>query len=565
MKRREFLENLAVSSPSDHSFHSLTATSPRNSTPRAVSGIEPYAGVWNFQTASHLLRRTMYGARRSEVLLAASGSLSSVVSTLLADQPEPSPPLGPDGISWVHAVYDQAYGQNEGIYRNYLKAWWMGLMVNQGLSLREKMVLFWHNHFANEATDIQDARSMYRQNALFRRMAFGNFKQLVKEVTLDPAMLVYLNGYLNRGDGRNIPDENYARELLELFTVGKGPQIGEGNYTHYTEADVKAAARVLTGYRVTGSPRDRTLLNQPLGSTFDPARHDPSNKQFSSAFQNRVITGRTGADGAKELDDLLDMIFAQPETARHLCRKLYRWFVYYEIDQAVEQSVIIPLSQVLISNNYEVKPVLETLLKSAHFFDPINMGCYIKTPVDLVAGTIRQLFSELPDLSSWRNYPLADTLRNTAATLQMNLLDPPDVAGWKAFYQTPDFYKSWINTATLPVRGSYTDSLVNGIRPRNSSTTYRVDVLAYVQRFTAPGDPFKLVDDIIADLLPFDLTSNQKEYLLYHVMGLTHTAEYEWTQRWNEYVANPSNSQALTITLQALLKFVLRMAEYQLA
>ncbi len=566
MKRSEFLEAVAggrVQQPVQPFTDSPRMMRPRI---RATTGIEPYTGGWAPENVAHLLRRTMFGPRRAEVLLLTSGSLSLAVDTLLADQPDPEEPKGPGGVSWVNATYDTTYGQSEGTYRNYLKAWWLGLMVWQGISVREKMVLFWHNHFANEATDIQDARAAYRQNALFRRMALGNIKQLVKEVSLDPAMLVYLNGYLNRGGGNNVPDENYARELLELFTIGKGAQIAEGNYTNYTETDVKAAARVVTGYRVTGSPRDRTYLTQPLGSLFDPARHDATNKQFSPAFQSTVVAGKTGADGATELDSLLTMIFTQPETARHLCRKLYRWFVYYDIDEQVEQNVIEPLAQIMINNGYEVKPVLDVLFKSAHFFDGNNVGCFIKTPMDLVAGTVRQLSpSSLQDLSLWQNYALANSFRATGANLQMNLFDPPDVAGWKAFYQNPDFYQSWINTATLPSRGGFTDSLVNGVRA--GTTTFRIDVLAFVKTLPNPADPFKLLDDLTAEVSPIILTTNQKDYLMYNVLGLTHTAEYEWTARWNDYLQNPTtqNTNNVLSPLNTLIKFMLRMAEFQLA
>lgn len=565
MKRREFLEawtaeRMAGASRAREGF----LRGP--SSVRMTTGIEPYNGGWGADQAAHLLRRTMFGPRREEVLLVTSSSLSAAVQTLLADQAEPQEPKGPLGVPWVHAAYDADYGQSEGSYRNYLKAWWLGLMVKQGISVREKMVLFWHNHFPTEATDIQDARSAYRQNALFRRMALGNIRQLVREVTIDPAMLVYLNGYLNRGGGNNIPDENYARELFELFTIGKGPQIADGNYTHFTESDVKAAARVLTGYRVTGSPRDRIYTNQSLGWFFDPARHDSSNKQFSSAFQNRVILGRTGDAGSEELDDLLDMIFAQRETARHLCRKLYRWFVYYDIDDQVEQNVIESLAQVMIDNSYNVKPVLDVLLKSAHFFDQLNVGCYIKTPMDLVVGTVRRFFpSPLPDLSSWEQYPLANSLRATGANLQMNLFDPPDVAGWKAFYQSPDFYQSWINTATLPSRGGFTDSLVNGIRTANG--TFKMDLLAFVKTLPSPADPFRMVDDLASEISPIPLTENQKEYLLYNVLGLTHTAEYEWTQRWNTYLQDPTpqNTNNVLSPLTTLMKFIFRIAEFQLS
>lgn len=535
---------------------------------RTTTGLSQYTGAWTVDTAAHLLRRTMFGPRRAEVLAIASVSLDAAVETLLSETPDPPPPQGPDGTTWVNLPYDQTFSNNEPMYRGYLKAWWLGLMVGQGISIREKMVLFWHNHFPSESVDVQDARAMYRQNALFRRFALGNFKQLVREVSVDPAMLIYLNGYLNT---RTAPDENYARELLELFTIGKGPQRADGDYTNYTEQDVKAAAKVLTGYRLNGSPRDRrngAYLNESLGYRFEPTLHDTSDKQFSAAFQNTRIQGRTGSAGEQELDDLLNMIFAQPETARFICRKLYRWFVYYDIDANVEQNVIEPMATILRNNNYEIKPVLRALLKSEHFYDMNNVGCYIRTPMDVVAGMVRQLNPQgVPDLTQATNYGLARQLVDRAAQMQMNLFDPPDVAGWKAFYQVPDYYELWINTTTLPLRGSYTDQLFTGFR--NNTTTFRVDPLAYAQTMSAPDDPFKLIDDIARELSPIGLTEKQKEALLYDptVMGLVKGGEYEWGQRWrNEapFTNANENRQILTTRLTNLLKTLLRMAEAQL-
>lgn len=557
------------------SFDSPQAHLAQRKLIRTTTGLNEYTGPWTVDTAAHLLRRTMFGPRRAEVQAIASVSLDAAVETLLTTMPDPPPPLGPGGVSWVNSPYDTTYANNEGIYRNYLKAWWIGLMVGQGISILEKMVLFWHNHFAVESFDVQDARAMYKQNALFRRFALGNFKQLVREVSVDPAMLIYLNGYLNT---RTAPDENYARELFELFTIGKGPQRGDGDYTNYTEQDVKAAAKVLTGYRLNGSPRDRrngAYLNETLGYRFEPTLHDATNKQFSAAFQNTVIQGRTGAAGEQELDDLLNMIFAQPETARFICRKLYRWFVYYDIDANVEQNVIEPMAQIFRSNNYEIKPVLRALLKSEHFYDVNNRGCFIRTPMDVVAGMIRQLNPQgLPDLSLWTNYGLAIQLVNRGAQLGMNIFDPPDVAGWKAFYQVPDFYELWINTTTLPTRGQYTDQLFNGIGYRDSANANKVfltDPIAYARTMSDPSNPIKLIDDLTAELSPINLTQKQKDYILYddpNLMALPRGSEYNWTELWNNYNQNPNNTEYRNLVSRKLgnvLKAILRMAEAQLA
>lgn len=527
---------------------------------RTNTGIEPYSGPWNARAAAHLLRRTTFGSSRSDVALLAARSLDDAVQALLQSPPEPPPPIDPTtNQTWVDKAFNSTL---EGQYIGYLRAWWVGLMVTQGISIREKMVLFWHNHFATEYDTVPDSRCMHRQNSLFRQHALGNIKELVKAVTIDPAMLMYLNGARNRGDGNNIPDENYARELQELFTIGKGPQIGPGDYTNYTEQDVKAAARVLTGWRPTGY---RDTKSAAISSSLNVAQHDAKDKQFSYVYQNTRIIG--GADGARELNDLVEMIFSQPETARFLCRKLYRWFVFYAIDQAVEQQVISPLADILRQNNYEVKPVLDVLLRSAHFFDEENIGCCIKNPLDFVVGAYRALEMPMPSavVQPGVYNSLMSSLRNTASTLQLNPLDPPNVAGWSAYYQSPDFYRLWINTATLPVRWSYTDSLINGLK--FGSSTFVTDTLPYIQQFSSPGNPYQLVTDIATALFAMDITDNQSNYLVSNVL-MPGLPDYEWGTIWQTYVSDPNNTakrNAVISRVKNLLKFMLRMGEFQLA
>ncbi|MBI2428048.1 MAG: DUF1800 domain-containing protein [Ignavibacteriales bacterium] len=534
---------------------------------RTTAGLEPFAGSWNQLTAAHLVRRTMFAAPRNEILSTAASSLDATVNQLLSSQP--APPIPPDpnvpGRDWTVVPFSEI-SQINYQYDSALKQWWMGLMVKQGISIVEKMTLFWHNHLASQAETVRDARYLYKQNALYRQYALGNIKQLIKEVTIDPAMLVYLNGNKNRIP---TPDENYARELLELFTIGKGPQVGDGDYTNYTEQDVQSAARVLTGW----TTRQNVV---PPAPNFVSRNHDFSSKQFSAAFQNSVIATTLNpdgtADGYKEMSDLIELIFAQPETAKAFCRKLYRWFVYYDIDPNVEQNVIVPLANILRQNNFEIKPVLNTLFRSAHFFDMNNVGCFIKSPVDLVAGSVRQFGFPIPDSSNVEFTRLMDSFIDTTWRLQMDILDPPNVAGWSAYYQIPDFYEIWINTTTLPTRGRFTDSIVNGIRPRNSSASYKIDPVAYAATLSDPGNPFALIDDIANDLLPpiknsASISPEQKEYLLYSVMGLVKSDEYEWTDNWIAAHQNPPVTTAVNLVtnkLKTVLKFMMRMAEFQL-
>ena len=176
-------------------------------------------------------------------------------------------------------------------------------------------------------------------------------------------MLYYLNGYLNTNTS---PDENYARELQELFTIGKE------NTPNYTEDDVKAAAKVLTGWRINTTTTLPTVY-------FDSTKHHTSNKLFSSFYGNTTIAYQSGSNGALETDALMDMVFSkQQEVAKFICRKLYRFFIYYTIDNTVEANVITPLAQIFINNNWDIVPVLKTLYKSEHFFELNSKGCIIK-------------------------------------------------------------------------------------------------------------------------------------------------------------------------------------------
>lgn len=430
-------------------------------------------------------------------------------------------------------------------------------MLNQAISLREKMTLFWHNHFVSSWASVKDSRYMYRQNALFRQYATGNFKELTKQVTLDPAMLRYLNGNTNK---KGTPNENYARELQELFTIGKGPEIAPGNYTNYTEDDIKAVARVLTGYSDdTGT----------IKSKFTSSNHDSGNKVFSANYGGRVITGRSNESGAMaELDELLDMIFSQDATALYICRKLYRWFVYYQIDAATEQNVIAPMAQLLRSNNFDVAPVLRALFSSAHFYDPANVGCMIKNPVDLVIGTLRLFtFPDLnPDKLNFKYFGLR-TLRRTMAAMQADLMGHPNVAGWPAYWQEPVYHKAWINADTLQKRVKFTNDLAtDGYKLDEGYATLLIDPIEVTTFVSDPSDVDKLIDETATLLFPFPITPRQHNQI--KGVLLPGLPDYEWTVEWEDYQKEPTNEskkKAITGKLSAMLKYMLAMAEYQLS
>ena len=422
-------------------------------------------------------------------------------------------------------------------------------MVNQNVSLKEKMTLFWHNHFSTETDTVDDSRYLYKHNALLRSFAFGNFKAMIKGVTLDPAMLVYLNGYINT---KTAPDENYGRELQELFTVGKGPN------SSYTEADVKAAARLLTGFRVS---RDN------INSFFDATRHDTGNKQFSAFYGNKLINGRTGVDGAKELDDLIDMIFAQNELSMYICRRLYRFFVYYDISPTTELEVITPLAEIFRNSNYDIKPVLKALFTSNHFFLTQNRSCNIKSPIDYVVGLAREYEIACPAASDYlSHYYMCKYLRETAANFQQDICDPPNVSGWAAYYQNPQYYELWINSDTLPKRNAFTDRFIANGYTANAKTIV-INSLDYTNKFIKPEDPNQLITEALSHLFTIDVNDEVKRFLKSILLSGQADDKY-WTDAWLAYKASPNDNtktNIVTTRLKAFYKYIMNLEEYHLS
>ncbi|MEL6538035.1 MAG: DUF1800 family protein, partial [Bacteroidota bacterium] len=386
---RERVKRYRKSVPPDL-LNSTSVLQARGTQRRPLStGLDEYTGTFGEAEAAHLLKRTLFGVKKSELREFSALTLEQAVDALVTDSPTPAPPVNnyndlndfpdpdvPQGESWVEAPFDDAL---EGGRVISMKSWIVKNMVNQEATLHEKMTFFWHNLLAIQFFDVFVGKGVYQYYDMLRRNAFGNYKTLVRDLTLDPAMLLFLNGTFNN---KEQPDENFARELQELFTVGKG------SGSKYTEADVGAAARVLTGWVINFNQAEQ---DGPVGSFFWPDGHETSDKQFSSFYGNKVISGKSGLSGAQELDELLTMIFDTQEAAKYICRRLYNFFVYPEIDETTETNIIEPLAAVFRDADYEIKPVLKKLFKSEHFFDAANRGAMIKSPADFLLGIWRSL------------------------------------------------------------------------------------------------------------------------------------------------------------------------------
>jgi len=533
--------------------------------PMPPAGLEPYTGPFEYEQAAHLLRRTMFGPTYEQIKTAADAGLDTVIGQLLADSPLPDKPLNynyeddpnvPVGESWVGQPYTQGLIQDMQVARRTsFISWFMQNWLNEGISIREKMTLFWHNHFVTG--DNTEPHSLYIYTNTLRSNALGNFRELAKAITIDPAMLVYLNGTQNTAVA---PNENYARELLELFTIGKGPQVGPGDYTNYTEDDVVQMARILTGWRIFGV--NSTDPDNVVRAEFRPNRHDQGAKQLSERFDNIVIENM----GEEEYAHLIDIIYTKDECARFICRKLYRWFVYYKIDAQVEADVIEPMAQILIDNDYEILPAVEALLRSEHFFDHLSIGPMIKHPVDFVISAIKSTQSEVPSPNLEVQYLVPLRLfRNTFEAMQMVPYNPPSVAGWKAWYQEPTFYRNWINTTSLGIRSRFSNTLLSdgfGIGQQR----IRIDSLAFVQVIENAFEPNDLIDEFVKILFPQPITEGQRDVLKEILIpGLP---DYEWTVEYSAYTANPTDpdlSTSVRNKLNALLNAMFSLPEFYLS
>jgi Protein of unknown function (DUF1800) len=518
--------------------------------------LAPYTGPWTKHEAAHLIRRTGFGVKQSEInLLLNKPALGAVDYVLDIDKTVPPPPInnynGPDytdpvvasGASWVTSPFENAA---EGYRIESWRGWWYQLMLDQQTSIRERMTLFLHNHFVTQTEIVFHGRMAYDMNALLRKHALGNFKDLVKKVTLNPMMLVYLNGYLNT---KFDPDENYGRELQELFTIGKD------NPDHYTEDDVVAAARILTGWKI----------DWDNVSTYDfPLEHDVADKQFSAFYGNQIIAGSVHMEG--ELDAMLNMIFAKNEVSEFICRKLYKWFVYYKIDAQTEQNIIQPLAAIFRQNDYELKPVMEALLKSQHFFEAAQSGCYIKTPLDITIGNLRTYNVTIPATTLYDNYIMKYYLTYFNSEMKMLPGDPPGVAGWQAYRQIPLFYRIWINGDTIRNRNLFTDIMAAYYLETENDRLF-FDLPAFIRQWPDAGNPVVLVENVTTLLFPKALSADKK-FVLKSILLSGLASDSYWSSAWSDYLTNPTDPMSFEVVnsrLVALHVYMMRLPEFQLA
>lgn len=551
-----------------------------------MASLTPLSGKLGHRQASHLLRRASYRFNKAKVDELANKTAATAVSSLLTQNPltldQPLyggtvlNPLNPP-VAWINPALDPLPAQDF-ILRRWIQTWWLGEALNDA-GAAHKMTFFLHQYMVVTANTSAN-QHFFDYLALLRWASLGNFKKLAYKIILDNCMLRYLNNATNTA---NNPNENFAREFFELFTIGKGPQIGPGDYTNYTEVDIVEAAKVFTGVR---NKLDRTIIdpetNIPSG-ILQAGAHNWNAKTFSSKFQNTAIPAvtvnnqKTAAKMVEELNILVNMVFAQPETARNFCRRLYRFFVSENISAEIESDIIEPLAKTFRDGDYEIKPVLQQLLQSEHFFDADDsdntdeiIGGIIKPPLDNTLQSIAFFNMPLPDAKTqaamryqFFSVGVIDRMLNLAG---MNIFQPSDVAGYPGFYQSPDFSHQWFNSSTIIARYKLPAQLLSGkaVLGGNQNLFAKIDIAPWVKNsgfFSDPSDPYVLVQELLKYMLPLEVDNDRFNYF-YQTVFLDNLPPADWTYEWQNYLNSNSDTE-VKLALERLVNAIMFSQEYQ--
>jgi len=401
----------------------LTLTIATLLSPALLASAAGASAPLSYDDARQLLNRTGFGATNEEIARYVGMSREDAVRKLIgatrttAELPPPAWTSAPGPLRYPRAENaseaERKNFQQEQIRKGLeLRGWWIEQMLTTASPLTERMTLFWHNHFVSAQQKVRLAELMYRQNVTLRANALGNFGVLLHSIARDPAMVIYLDSAQNR---KGTPNENFAREVMELFTLGEG---------HYTERDIKEAARAFTGWS----------LDRDTGSFVF--------RRFIHDYGEKTVLGRSGnLDG----DDVLDILLARPETAEFITRKLWREFISPDPDEAEVRRIAARFR----SSGYDIGVALYALLTSDAFYAAESRGALIKSPIDLVVGTLHQFA-----LRPGEPVPFAIAV----AGMGQNLFSPPNVKGWPGG-------EAWITSGTLLARKQFLDRLLRADDP----------------------------------------------------------------------------------------------------
>lgn len=492
-----------------------------------TSTLAPYSNALSKEQIEHLYRRLGFSASVQLVTSQTGQNAGTLVDSLI-NEAQTMPPLpAPAWATWNNSNYPEDDDARRSIMRTQRSEFsldYTHAMLNN--TLRERLSFFWSNHFVTELDVYECNAYLYEYINCLQRNAIGNFRTFVSEIGLTNAMLYYLDGVFNNG---NNPNENYARELYELFTLG--------DENGYTEEDIIETAKALTGYVERGELGCEAVQ-------FNPERHDAGSK---------TIMGQTGNWG---YDDVIDILFTQRpnEIAEFVCRKLYEFFVHPDSkEDFVNNTIISGLAATFVANNFEIAPVLSQLFKSEHFFDDDAMGVIIKSPFDLYFNFIKET-----------NFSYTDTTIETAINysdlLGQTLFDPVDVAGWQRDRQ-------WINTNFIIGRWLTLLDVIDGFYQADEEQfrTFAMDAVGPANSNTS--NPEIVVRAIVDKITPKGMYTEEEFNNCMSAFKIDDIPEIYYGP---DYIDGGQSLWVLSITpsvpnqVQLLLKHLSRQPEFQL-
>ena len=572
-----------------------------------MASLDPYSGVLGSRLAKHLLRRATFNITKARITEYANytvdQALTNLLSTSIKNLSQPIHYVSGNLISpspWINndSTFGPANDDNgSGSQRqnDFVTSWWMD-EARRDTSLRSKMTYFLFTNLTAPQKDNGDSAYYYDYLMLLEHFCLSNWKELVFQVSINPRMLEFLNNDENTVAN---PNENYARELLELYTIGVGKPIYiddngnvafEGNPLNYTESDIEKIAEVLTGWRFDKNQRSSMPLNGenngnlPCGYPV-PGDHNFSSKQLSSHFDNHLIpawdpTGKTDsqkkAHMEAELRDLIDVILAQEETAKYICRKLYRFFVSRNISNEIETEIIIPLAATF-RTSYNLKDVITQLLKSKHFYDADDsdsndeiIGGLIKSPLDLALQTITLFHfpvadpienGELHYKNFYQNNIINNLLVQSAHPPFGETTTPP--AGFPAQYSGPNYDRNWFNSSTIIYRYNICKNVL-------FKGAFGFDPTAFIQEVvTDPSNPELMVTTLTDMMFPEAPSDERKQYFietfLFDGGSLLQEGDskyYYWESLWADYSQGNKVNTVKNI-LKSLIEALIWSQEFQ--
>ena len=570
----------------------------RKAKKEVTSGLEPYTGEFGPAQKKHLLNRTMVGMAKRHMDDLEGLSIDEAIDLIFTPE-ELGEPVNNYFYEKTNEDWIETYGRNDvapgqpfvnnastrrtensqeeengdWARRQSIKSWIFKNIYSQNTSIHWRIFIFLHNLIPTDGGQGSGNKGLYGYLKLLFDSCYDDYRNTIFNVTTNPAMLIYLNLAQSRKEN---PDENFAREVQELFTVGKTP------FSKYTERDVREIARALVGW---GIDYESIFEEGPIKSKFNPWNHDIGDKYFSEFYKNTIIKGKDGVGGANELKEVINMIFNTEESAIYISRRLYQFFVYHDITLVIEENVIKPMAKVMRENDFSLIEPLKLLLKSEHFFDVSFYNSMIKSPLDFIYGITKEFDLFNGDLRNYdeernenNNYMPPERLTNSLSRsyyffrqfewvggqIGMELANPPSVSGWPAYYQSPVYDLFWINSKTIKDRVQYSNSATQwGIWMENGYNIV-LNKISYILTYSKPDDLDALISELSDRLLGGDIPLNAKNRIKKSI--LQDKNEAYWKEAIDEYKNNPNeqNKNNLDWRIQNLLSQFFQLGEITL-